>query len=149
MSTSLDSDSDSSPVPVLSSWHWNVNPTLSIMKSSAYYNVDICSQRELKFESESGSGNANKVCFECLRFLLRLSLSVNGQMACVQLNCHSAVQKISCLFTEKPNGNLARHFKIKNIYIFECEWPNGNSNNLCMAYLPFVHSHSNSNTNGN
>ena len=46
------------------------------------------------------------------------------------------------------NGNLARHFKIKNIYIFECEWPNGNSNDLCTAKLPFGRSHWNSNTNG-
>ena len=40
------------------------------------------------------------------------------------------------------NGNLAGYFKIKNIiYIFECEWPNGNLNDLCMAELPFGHSH--------
>ena len=64
------------------------------------------------------------VCFECLKF--RLSLSVNGQISCVRLNCHSAVQKFSCLFYWKwPNGNLARHFKIKNIYIFQCQRLNG------------------------
>ena len=32
--------------------------------------------------------------------------------------------------------------KWKNINIFECEWPNGNLNDLCMAELPFGHSHS-------
>ena len=37
----------------------------------------------------------------------------------------------------------------KYIYIFECEWPNGNSDDLCIAELPFGHSQSNSNTNGN
>ena len=67
-----------------------------------------------------------KVCFEGLRFRSRLSMSVNGRMTCVSLNCHSAVQKCLCLFyLKQPNGNLARHFKIKNIYIFECEGPNG------------------------
>ena len=43
--------------------------------------------------------------------------------------------------------NLARHLKIKNIYIFECEWPNVNLNDLCTAELPFSSSHSNSNAN--
>ena len=47
------------------------------------------------------------------------------------------------------NGNLVRHFKIKNIYIFECEWLNGNLNDLCTAELPFGHSHWNLNANGN
>ena len=57
-----------------------------------------------------------QVCFESLRFHLRLS--VNGQMTCVQPNCHSAIQKCACIFYWKwPNGNLARHFKIKIIYI--------------------------------
>ena len=36
----------------------------------------------------------------------------------------------------------------KYIYIFECEWLNGNSNDLCTAELPFSSSHSNSNANG-
>ena len=54
-------------------------------------------------------------------------------------NYHLAVQKC-----------LARHFKIKkNICIFECEWLNGNSNDLCMAEFPFGRSNSNSNANGN
>ena len=90
------------------------------------------------------------VCFECLRFRLRLSWSVNGQMTCIQLNCHSSAQKFSCFFYWKQlNGNLARYFKIKSICVFECEWPNGNSNDLCTAKLPFGRSHSNSNANGN
>ena len=38
-------------------------------------------------------------------------------------------------------------FQNKNIYIFECQWANGNSNDLCMAKLPFDHSHSNANRN--
>ena len=60
-------------------------------------------------------------------------------MTCVWLNCHWAVQKFLWLFYWKwLNGNLARHYKIKNIYIFECEWPNGNLNDLCMAELPFT-----------
>ena len=37
----------------------------------------------------------------------------------------------------------------KNIYIFECKWLNGNSNDLCVAELPFDRLHSNSNANGN
>ena len=65
-----------------------------------------------------------------------------GWMTCVRPNYHSAVQKFSCLFYWKwLNGNFARHFKIKNIYIFECEWPNGNSNDLWMvgmAIWPFT-----------
>ena len=48
-----------------------------------------------------------------------------------------------------PNGNLAGHSQWKTVYIFECEWLNGNSNDLCMAELPFDLSHSNSNANGN
>ena len=52
-------------------------------------------------------------------------------------------------YWKRPNGNLARHFKMKNIYIFECDWLNGNLNDLCIAKLPFSHSHSKSNTNGN
>ena len=83
-------------------------------------------------------------------FLLHLSLSVNSQMTCVWPNCHSAVHKFLPLFYWKwLNGNLARHFKIKNINIFKCEWLNGNLNDLCMAEWQFRHSHSNSNTNGN
>ena len=87
------------------------------------------------------------VYFECLRFHLRLSLSVNSWMTCVWPNYHIAVQNLCTFFIE--NANFIRHFKIKIIYIFECEWPNGNLNNLCMAKLPFGHSHSNSNANRN
>ena len=93
---------------------------------------------------------ANDVCFECLRFCLRLSLSVNGRMTCVYRNCHLTIQKFWHLYYWKwPNANLAGHFKIRNIYILECEWLNGNSNDLCTAELPFGSSHSNSNANGN
>ena len=67
------------------------------------------------------------VCFGCLRFLLRLSLSVNDRMTCVWPNCYSA---ITPFFIE--NGNLAGHFKVINIYIIECEWPNSNLNDLCI-----------------
>ena len=52
-------------------------------------------------------------------------------------------------YWKQLNGNLARYFKIKSICVFECEWPNGNSNDLCTAKLPFGRSHSNSNANGN
>ena len=79
------------------------------------------------------------VCFECLRF--HLGLSVNGWMTCVRPNCYLAVHKFLQLFIE--NSWMA----IKNIYIFECEWLNGNSNDLCTAKLPFGRSHSNSNAN--
>ena len=90
------------------------------------------------------------VCFECLGFHLRLSLSMNGRMTCVRLNFHLAVQKFSHLFYWKwLNGNLVRHFKIKTIFIFGCELPNGYSNDLCMDELPFGHSHSNSKANAN
>ena len=41
------------------------------------------------------------VCFECLRFRLRLSLSGNSRMTCVRPNCHLAVQKFSHLFLLK------------------------------------------------
>ena len=35
---------------------------------------------------------------------------------------------------------MTGHFKIKKIFIFfECKWPNVNSNDLCMAKLPFGH----------
>ena len=61
-----------------------------------------------------------KVSFECLRFRLCWSLSVNGRMTCVWRNCHLAVQKFSRLW-KWSNGNLAGHFKTKNIYIFQCE----------------------------
>ena len=40
-------------------------------------------------------------------------------------------------------------FQNKNIYICECEWPNGNLNDLCMAELPISRLPSNSNANGN
>ena len=97
----------------------------------------------LEYEWESQILKEDKstsaVCFEYFRLRLRLSLSDVGP------DCHSAVQKCSCLFYWKwPNGNLAKHFKIN-----ECKWPNGNSNDLCMAELPLGHSHSNSNANGN
>ena len=39
------------------------------------------------------------------------------------------------------NGNLAGHFKVINIYIIECEWPNSNLNDLCIdriAIQPFT-----------
>ena len=47
------------------------------------------------------------------------------------------------------NGQFVLTFQNKNIYIFECEWPNGNSNDLCTAELPFGCLHSNANANGN
>ena len=76
------------------------------------------------------------MCFECLRF--RLRLSVNGRMTYAWPNCHLALQKFWHLFYWKwPNGNLARHLKIKNIYIFSVNgwmvnrmthvWPNCHS----------------------
>ena len=34
-------------------------------------------------------------------------------------------------YLKQLNGNLARHFKIKNIYIFECLWLDGNLNDVC------------------
>ena len=40
-------------------------------------------------------------------------------------------------------------FQNKKNYIFECGWPNGNSNDLCVADLSFGCSHSNSNANVN
>ena len=39
--------------------------------------------------------------FECLRFLLRLSLGVNGRLTCAGPNCHSVVQKFLHLFLLK------------------------------------------------
>ena len=72
--------------------------------------------------------------FSMPRFCLRLSLSVNSWMTCVQPNCHLAVHKFSHLFYWKwPSGNLARNSKIKNIYIFRCQWSNGNLNDLCTS----------------
>ena len=53
------------------------------------------------------------MCYECLRFCLRLNLSVNGRMTCVWLNCHSAVQKFSCLFLLKT----AEHLEIRKLDI--------------------------------
>ena len=38
------------------------------------------------------------VCFECLRFQLRLSLSMKVRMICVQPNYHSAVQNFLYFF---------------------------------------------------
>ena len=81
------------------------------------------------------------MCFECLRFSLRLSLSVNGRMTCVWPNCHSAVQKFFCVFflLKMAEWQFGQTFQNKNIYIFECEWRNGNLNDLCMVKLPFKH----------
>ena len=42
---------------------------------------------------------------------------------------------------------LAGHYKILKNHIFECEWPNGNLNDLCTAELLFGFSHSQSNGN--
>ena len=47
------------------------------------------------------------------------------------LNCHSAVQKCLRLFIENGPWQFGQSFQNKNIFIFECEWPNGNSNDLC------------------
>ena len=71
----------------------------------------------------------------------------------VQPNCYLAAQTFShhfrIFYWKWPVGNFVRHFKIENIYFFECEWPNGNSNNLSIDELPFGHSHWNLNANGN
>ena len=87
------------------------------------------------------------VCFASLRFRLRLSLSVNSRMICVQLNCRLAVSDICAFLLKTAEWKFGRTFQ--NIYIFECEWLNGNSNDLWTAKLPFGSSHSNSNAIGN
>ena len=105
------------------------------------------SKRAMQWLRLSQSDCTFRGSFECcVRFRLRLhwSLSVNSRMTCVWPNCQLAVQKLLTVFYWKWfNGNLARRFKIKTIYIFECEWRNGKSNDLCTAELPFGRSHSN------
>ena len=54
------------------------------------------------------------VCFECLRF--RLRLSVNGRMTCAWPNYHLAVQKILHFFIE--NGRMAIWLDISKQKVF-------------------------------
>ena len=77
-----------------------------------------------------------------LRFRLRLSFSVNGRRLEYSQIVIWLFRNVHTFFI--VNGNLAEHSKIKNIYIFECEWPN----DLCTAKWQFDLSHSNLNANG-
>ena len=55
-------------------------------------------------------------------------------------------RKFHFIFIE--NGWIAIWLDILKYKIFECEWMNGNSNDLCMTKWQFGCSHSNSNANG-
>ena len=61
-----------------------------------------------------------------------------------------AIQLLKFFLLKIAKWQCARTFQnFKKIIFFECEWPNGNLNDLCMDELLFGHSLSNSNTNGN
>ena len=57
-----------------------------------------CSYSTTIYFSFTNIFSVPSVCFECLRFRLRLSLSGNRRMTCVRPNCHLTVQKFSHTF---------------------------------------------------
>ena len=113
------------------------------MWSFYFFNTacDWCMRCEIfvisKFHSFLWHESDLEMCFECLRCRMHLSSSFNGQIFHIFL-LKTAKWQFGQTFQNK-----------KNIYIFGCKWPNDNSNDLCMAELPFGRSHSSSNANGN